>query len=721
MMRLIRALTLVSAVLVSGGCAGLRMARDLPQERVAAERRSADRELGRWTTDRLETFADEEEFRRYLRSARRAALARDLWWQGVRRRNSVADDQEIVVTGSRIPARNASITNVQEAGVDEGDIVKQIDRFLIVLQDGRLFSVDTGAGPGATLRLTDRMNVYRQVPRDRDRGTWYDEMLVLGDRIVVAGYSYPERASEISVFRLDGAGRFTREGTFFLSSNDYYDRRNYATRLVDGNLLIYTPLELNEVDPGRPIPWPLIRRWRPGGTVSGQNDDDGMDGPSPRRARGWRGGRPLLAATDIHRPLFMTVEPTVHSFTLCPLGPEAAGRDLDCHSSAFIGGRWRQFYVSPTDAFLVTGPASEDLAEEGTRASDPDCGRERPVLAEVWPTQIYRLPISGGDPTVVAMRGGTFDQFSMQARDGHFRLLLGWGSMRCGSTFTEPTRPLHFAYLDVPFSVFSQVLREVDARAYTALPSIDAHIGDAIADRFTERYIVYGRVGERRLRDDETVSATLLGVVPVDRPAAAQVLSVPHNVIRAEAAGDNVVVTGYHASGVGLDLSLIDLRGPPRVAATHGYPRRYESEGRSHAFNSLIGADGSGLLALPTVPLAADGERLASWSRPSDMDFLALASDGSLREAGRLDTGVREREWRRGTSSPLDGEPDEDDIPGYSCEVSCTDWYGNSRPIFTDGRIFALLGTELVEGRLVDRRIREVQRLDIVRVPVPGR
>ena len=32
--------------------------------------------------------------------------------------------------------------------------------------------------------------------------------------------------------------------------------------------------------------------------------------------------------------------------------------------------------------------------------------------------------------------------------------------------------------------------------------------------------------------------------------------------------------------------------------------------------------------------------------------------------------------------------------------MSCVDWYGNARPIFLGGRVFALLGYELVEGRL---------------------
>ena len=121
---------------------------------------------------------------------------------------------------------------MQTAGVDEGDIVKMIGRFLIVLQDGRLFSVDTGAS-AEQLALVDRQDVYRS----RGAGVWYDEILVHENRIVVTGYNYSENATEYSVFSLSPSGRFTREAVYFLSSNDYYDVENYATRLVDGNLV----------------------------------------------------------------------------------------------------------------------------------------------------------------------------------------------------------------------------------------------------------------------------------------------------------------------------------------------------------------------------------------------------------------------------------------------------------------------------------------------------
>jgi hypothetical protein len=47
-----------------------------------------------------------------------------------------------------------------------------------------------------------------------------------------------------------------------------------------------------------------------------------------------------------------------------------------------------------------------------------------------------------------------------------------------------------------------------------------------------------------------------------------------------------------------------------------------------------------------------------------------------------------------------------------ACKASCADWYGNSRPIFVKGRIFALMGYELVEGKVANGMIKEVRRVN---------
>ena len=44
------------------------------------------------------------------------------------------------------------------------------------------------------------------------------------------------------------------------------------------------------------------------------------------------------------------------------------------------------------------------------------------------------------------------------------------------------------------------------------------------------------------------------------------------------------------------------------------------------------------------------------------------------------------------------------------CRAGCVDWYGNARPVFVGERVFALLGYELVEGRVSGERVVERRR-----------
>jgi len=48
------------------------------------------------------------------------------------------------------------------------------------------------------------------------------------------------------------------------------------------------------------------------------------------------------------------------------------------------------------------------------------------------------------------------------------------------------------------------------------------------------------------------------------------------------------------------------------------------------------------------------------------------------------------------------------------CIASCVDWYGNARPIFLGGRVFALMGYELVEGRMDGGEIETVRRVNFI-------
>ena len=72
------------------------------------------------------------------------------------------------------PAAAEGITNNQEAGVDEGGIVKNYRDMLVILRRGRLFTVSLAGGG---MRPIDSIDAFP--PGVSGRGDWYDEMLVV--------------------------------------------------------------------------------------------------------------------------------------------------------------------------------------------------------------------------------------------------------------------------------------------------------------------------------------------------------------------------------------------------------------------------------------------------------------------------------------------------------------------------------------------------------------
>ncbi|AHE56899.1 beta-propeller domain-containing protein [Sphingomonas sanxanigenens] len=641
-----------------------------------------DRSLDLVTAPILSRFRDDDAFERYIEMLGVIQQgSKDRWVGGNRRELRYAQAQDVpctpgidcpetesdigdvVVTGSRATAPK-SITNNQTAGVDEGDIVKQIGPFLLVLRDGRIFSIDTRNG----LRLADRVNVYRE----SDSDTWYDEMLVQGDHVLITAYSYEESATEVSVFRLArDTGRLTGQGVFLISSDDYYDTDNYATRIVGDKLVIYTPYDIDSLED--PDDRPTIRRWL----------------PEDKRDEANKTGENLLNAKDIFRPVLRTSDPAIHTVSICPLGEWSASRDLNCRTTGFVGPSEAEMYVSPDAVFLWMSPGWD---ETGTYR---DCtNHRRPKRADVVPSAIVRLAIESGDVAVAGVNGAPFDQFSMDDFGGNFHALANWQTFRCYPDY----QVRHAAFLDLPMSAFGTRFLKVPDHRITAVPSLSNRY---VENRFADNWLVYGGrdswSGSVPDKEDRPLSTTAVAV-PVNHPADAIELSLPHNIIRTERVGNDIILNGYRDHR-GLKVTLVDLSGDPRLGASLFLKSRYESESRSHAFNSNVDEKGNGLIGIPTVLREGDADRLPWYSDASDISFLSLSRRTKLASVGEIVTRMKEGE--------------QDTHEDYECEVSCIDWYGNARPIFTDGRTFGLIGSELVEAKVEAGSIRELRRLDL--------
>lgn len=548
------------------------------------------------------------------------------------------------VTVSGAIADSESITNVQTSGVDEGGIVKQHGRHLVVLRRGRLFTLEVG---GDKLRAAASIDVFG--PGIDPEGTWYDEMLIAGDTIAVIGYSYDRGGTEIGLFDIDAEGRLAYRDTYQLRASDYYSSRNYASRLIGQTLVFYSPLGLSPWELGSDSFYPALRHWRRGG---------GSDGKFER----------ILPATRIHRS-DDTLDPfkdslTLHTVTRCDL----SRRDMTCESTAVLGPESRVFYVSADSVFVWT-----------TEYPDDDNAPAR--------SSVFRIPLDGSAPTGLKTSGGPIDQLSfLQGADGYLNVLVTAESPGEGMWKAE-TREGDTALLRVPLSAFGDGSDAAQSWHYLPLPPISRYDPQ---NRYIGDWLIYGGDSETRWgRDSGDDDRSLVHALRYEQRDPAQSLVLAHAVERIEAMGADGVLVG----NAGDDLHFTSLRLSERAATVSSFVQQDAAQGetRTHGFFYKRQRPDQGIVGLPVVRRTLE-----------DMERYLEGSAGVLylrNHALRL-SGMGQLDAASNT-----GKNDD-------CRASCVDWYGNARPLFIGDRVFALLGYELVEGKMEGERIRELRRID---------
>ncbi|HYD36363.1 MAG TPA: beta-propeller domain-containing protein [Allosphingosinicella sp.] len=503
--------------------------------------------------------------------------------------------ERVGVLASEPAALPASITNNQEASVDEGDIVKVSGDHLVILRRGRLFTVSLADRKTRPVHSIDAFP-----PGVSGRGDWYDEMLISGDRIVVVGYSYARGGTEINRFRIDPAGRLRFEDAWHLKSNDYYSSRNYASRLIGDRLIFYTPLYLDwEDDPLEALPG--VRRWR---------------GDRRGAFRRIAPARRVYIAPSLRRSRGDLVD-TVHSVTRCDL---AAAR-LDCSAVAVLGPGSRTFYVSPQAVYLWVSAAW--ARSPGERRRGPD-------------SALYRLPFGPERPSAVAARGAPVDQFSFRedGAEGVLNVLLrgeGGGDFM----FAPEVSGRGVALARVRFGDFGDGSRELPRRRYRVLPD-PGRDGWSFQNRFAGDHVLYsgGAYGDAR-------SEAKLVAAPI-RGGAVSELSVPHSVSRIDLLGGDAIAIGEGPRGLG--FSTVELTGPgPRLGDRYLLPGAAEGETRSHAFffspDPATPDGASGMLGLP-VARRADPKLARFFGSSAAMLFLRR-DQRRLAHAGELEAETK--------------------------------------------------------------------------------
>lgn len=355
---------------------------------------------------------------------------------------------------------------------------------------------------------------------------------------------------------------------------------------------------------------------------------------------------------------------TLHTVAQCDL----AAPVMACRATAVLGTWSRSFYVSGEAVYVWTDGARPATARSGAF--------------------VYRLPLDGSAPGAAQAWGGPVDQFSFSEDRAAGRLNVVvradsggeamWRSERSGGAT---------ALLAMPLSRFGNGSHVLPASAYRALP-VDPD-GYSFHNRFVGRHLLYSAG-----TFNQHSQSALIYAVPLDGSAIAQI-PLPHGIDRIDIIGSDGIAIGNDPRDR-LGFSAIELSGRPRHGDTYFLPAAHEGERRSQAFffspdpDSRDGA--SGMLGLP-VTRALD--------RSATARFLGSGSAiAFLRRDARRFSPAGELVANAG------------DVRDDACKASCVDWYGNARPIFLNGRVFALMGYELVEGRVSGGLIGERARID---------
>lgn len=378
--------------------------------------------------------------------------------------------------------------------------------------------------------------------------------------------------------------------------------------------------------------------------------------------------RRIVPATRVYRPetdFNVDYGMALHTVTVCDL----ANGGFDCQATAVVGPAGRVFYVSP-DAVYV-------WASSWARRQE-----DKPS------SLVFRMPLDGSGPSALRASGSPVDQFSfLQSEDQHLNVLVRSESSGDGMWGAEVAEG-DVALMRIAVASFSDGSEAVPSSNYRRLPKPE---GYTFQNRFVSDYLIYGTGSG--WGSPQTAAQSNLFLVNWARGNSHQ-LTLAHGVDRIEQMGSDAVVVGTD----GQDLHFTSLRLGQWPEIVSRYTRKAASQGelRSHGFFYKPNGDDSGTLGLPISVPGRPGYR----HLVEDSAAILFLRNESLqfREVGELGS-----------------QPDK--ASNDQCRASCVDWYGNARPLFLRGRVFALLGYEIVEGRLDDGRMKELRRVNYA----PGR
>jgi len=622
---------------------------------------------------KLETFGSEREFERYIRSIHKVNDYRDELDRIERERRCGGECKRITITGSRIAGPQASITNNQVAGVDEGDIVKQKGDYLLILRRGKIYSVATKDNNNNALIPTSQIDV---TPPGWKLSSWYDEMLVSDNKVLVLGFSYDLDSSIVLRFEVSNKGILSYQDGYLFSSSDYYSSGNYASRIYDGKYITYMPTPLTDYsyryrDDGR-AKYTFPKKAR-------------IEGNDEKNLR-WKD---LITFDDITKPLQSISDPTLHTVLTC----DPLSENFTCDVKSVVGSDKAKFYVDKDSIYLWVQGWDESLLFDIAFDSSTwleHMSDEELKYQEYLNALVFKVPFQDGDITAIKVPGEPINQFSFYSNGDSLYMNLIDQVSQGGR--------LHSSLYKLPFTYFT-VDSLNEAQKVAELP----HTYEEVNNRFNRGFLVTGsasnlfwsNVADPLKKDFDIILQKIDGQFQ-------RVIALEHSADRIEPLGSSMFIAGLDVEG-NYNVSILSLEQYGDVIAKQTFEDILEEETRSHAFNhrEINGITYIGITSFNKGDADMQENKFVfHWNDnlASDILFIGLDKQGNVSKSGVL-------------KSELRNVPDNDE-----CDFSCYDWYGNSRPFFIGDRVLGLSGDELIEAKIVNAKVKELNRVNIKEV-----
>jgi hypothetical protein len=349
----------------------------------------------------------------------------------------------------------------------------------------------------------------------------------------------------------------------------------------------------------------------------------------------------------------------LHTVSVCNLDEE----DFQCQATSVVGPAGRVFYVSPKSVYVWT---TDRIEKNGKN-------RNRSVL--------YQMPLDGSAPTAIGVAGSPVDQFSfLESEDDALNVLVRSEANGDGMWNAEVSEG-DVALLRVPREDFANGRGNAKNSLYRPLPKAE---GYSFQNRFIGSHLLYGTGNSWDMENEKT--QPFLYAVNWKSGAFAK-LPIEHSIDRIESLGKNALIVGTIKDD--LYFSPVELSDKPQLKDSFIRKNAVQGEERSHGFFYKTIDSNKGLLGLPI--LESEGDESIDNGKESASILFFRNDSLKLNELGTL------------AARPIKQAND-------GCQVSCIDWYGNARPLFLKGRVFALMGYEIVEGTLTTNGIKEKRR-----------